>query len=87
MGFRTLIGKESPGEGLTDEIPEDATEDTADDEKSITSLSTDFEFNPNDDYLHESLDGRLLESKDIAMETAGSALLSLSDRKLTTSYI
>jgi hypothetical protein len=26
MGFRTLIGKESPGEGLTDEIPEDATE-------------------------------------------------------------
>eukprot|EP00979_Chaetoceros_neogracilis_P006594 scaffold1340_cov277-Chaetoceros_neogracile.AAC.26 len=61
--------------------------DTADDEKSITSLSADFEFNPNDDYLHESLDGRLLESKDIAMETAGSALLSLSDRKLTTSYM
>ena len=62
-------------------------EDASDDDRSITSLSVDFEFNPNDDYLHESLDGRFLESKEIAIETSESAILSSSDRKLSTNYV
>ena len=62
-------------------------EDASDDDRSITSLSVDFEFNPKDDYLHESLDGRFLESKEIAIETSDSAILSSSDRKLSTNYV
>eukprot|EP00979_Chaetoceros_neogracilis_P017765 scaffold10270_cov417-Chaetoceros_neogracile.AAC.19 len=61
--------------------------DASDDDKSITSLSVDFEFNPKEDYLHKSLDGQFLESKEISIETTRSALLSPQDRNLTTNYV
>jgi hypothetical protein len=47
----------------------------------------DIECNPNDDYICESLDGQFLESKEIAIETSSSAILSPTDKKLATSYV
>ena len=81
-----------PGGGVI-EIPEanNAVEDMSDDDRSHDrgndSVSVDFLCNPSDDYLNESLDGRYLECKEIAIETSASTILSSSDKRLASNYV
>ena len=78
-----------PGGGVI-EVPEEnyAIDDVSDDDRSSSSgVSIEFQCNPHDDYLTESLDGRYLESKEISIETSKSFILSSSDRKAATDYV
>lgn len=70
--------------------PANEDEDVCSNEMMASSqekLVFDIECNPNDDYICESLDGQFLESKEIAIETSSSAILSPADKKLSTSYV
>jgi AAA ATPase containing von Willebrand factor type A (vWA) domain len=70
--------------------PANEDEDVCSNEMMASSqekLVFDIKCNPNDDYICESLDGQFLESKEIAIETSSSAILSPADKKLSTSYV
>jgi len=80
-----------PGLGIIEASEPDSfgemsdNEQDADKGKDIASI--DFLCDPSDDYLNESLDGRYLECKEIAIDISESTILSSSDKKLASSYV
>ncbi len=79
-----------PGGGVIAPIEDnqDVTDDyvTEEEDRSVSSVTIEVPYEP-DEFVTESLDGRYLENKKIAIETHKSPMLSSSDRKLVTDYV